>query len=122
MQRAKRPIVAGILASALMIFGTAPLSAQARENVIEEQPSELSVLGDILIARPFLTAWTGIGLATFAATLPFTALGDNVDEAAEMLVRAPSRSAFRRCLGCTPSQHEARQIRKRLARAEAGAE
>lgn len=123
MQRAKRPIMAGILATALMIFGTAPLSAQASDIYVDEQPSELGLMGDIMIARPFLTVWTGIGLATFAVTLPFSAMGDNVDESAEMLVRAPGRAAFRRCLGCTPSQHEARQIRKRLAQAEkAGAE
>ena len=123
MQRAKRPVMAGILATALMMLGTAPLSAQASDIYVDEQPSELALMGDVMIARPFLTVWTGIGLAAFTVTLPFSAMGDNVDESAEMLVRAPGRAAFRRCLGCTPSQHEARQIRKRLAQAEAaGAE
>lgn len=122
MQRAKRPVMAGILASALMMLGTAPLSAQASETYVDQQPSELALMGDVLIGRPFLTAWTGIGFAAFAVTLPFSALGDNVDETAEMMVRAPGRAAFRRCMGCTPAQHEARQVRKRLAEKEASAE
>ena len=114
MQRATRPVMAGILATALMIFSTAPLSAQASETFLIDQPTEMAMLGDVLIARPFLTVWTGLGLAVFTATLPFSALGENVDESAEMWVRAPGRNAFRRCLGCTPAQHEARQVQKRL--------
>ena len=119
MQRAKRPVMAGILATALMIFSTAPLSAQASETFLIDQPTEMAMLGDAMFARPLLVAWTGIGLAVFAATLPFSAAGDTVDESAESWVRAPARSAFRRCLGCTPAQHESRQVQKRLQEREA---
>jgi hypothetical protein len=38
-------------------------------------------------------------------SLPFTLLGKNEDEAAEVLVKTPARSTFLRCLGCTPAQN-----------------
>lgn len=64
-------------------------------------PPAYSMIGDLLIARPFLIAGTAIGAAAFVVSLPFTALGGNVKEAGEALVVAPGREAFVRCLGCS---------------------
>jgi hypothetical protein len=44
------------------------------------------------------------GTAAFVASLPFTALGGNVEEAAKTLVIGPAKSTFTRCMGCTATQ------------------
>lgn len=106
MLGAKRPLLAGVLAATLMTVGMAPLNANARDFYAEDRPGEFAVAGDILIARPVLTVVTALGLVAYTVTLPFSALGGNVDDAGETLVKAPARSAFLRCLGCTPAQHE----------------
>ncbi|MBU0900701.1 multidrug transporter [Pseudomonas sp. MIL19] len=66
-------------------------------------PGAFSMLGDLLIARPLLIGATAIGAVAFVVSLPFTALGGNIDESAEALVLEPGREAFARCLGCTSS-------------------
>lgn len=117
MKRAKRPVVATVLASALML-GALPLSGQARP--IDEEsarPGEVAMIGDSLIARPVLAAATVVGTALYAVTLPFSVLGGNEDEAAEKLVRAPARNTFLRCLGCTPAQHERLQAEQTIDKA-----
>jgi len=113
MLRAKRPFLAGVLAASLITMGMAPLSVNASTYHAEDRPTEMAVAGDILIARPVMLVITGLGLAAFTVSLPFSALGGNVDEAGETLVKAPARSTFLRCLGCTPAQHEQRQAAKR---------
>ena len=59
--------------------------------------------GDILVARPFGMVLTLVGSALFVVSLPFTALGGNVSEAADVLVVGPAKETFVRCLGCTSS-------------------
>jgi hypothetical protein len=44
---------------------------------------------------------TLVGSALFVVSLPFTALGGNVKEAADTLVVGPAMETFVRCLGCT---------------------
>ena len=70
-----------------------------------EAPPVYAMMGDLLVARPFLIAATAVGTAAFVVSLPFTVLGGNVGEAAEAMVASPAREAFARCLGCTES-HE----------------
>ena len=112
MPRIKRPFLATLLAGALFMLAMAPV-AQA-DSMGAEEPSELAVMGDILIARPFLIGMTGLGFAAYAATLPFSVLGRNEDEMAEILVRRPARSAFLRCMGCTPDQDQSRRVSKQV--------
>ena len=59
------------------------------------------MLGDLIIARPLLIGATAIGVVAFVVSLPFTALGGNIEESAEALVMEPGREAFARCLGCS---------------------
>ncbi|MBU0807685.1 MAG: multidrug transporter [Gammaproteobacteria bacterium] len=66
-------------------------------------PKGYSMLGDLLIARPLLIGATAIGVVAFVVSLPFTALGGNVGEAAQAMVVEPGKEAFVRCLGCTTS-------------------
>lgn len=66
-----------------------------------DAPKGYSMIGDLLIARPLLIAATVVGAAVFVVTLPFSALGGNIDEAATSLIKEPGQAAFQRCLGCT---------------------
>ena len=51
-----------------------------------EAPKGYAMVGDLIIARPLLIGATAIGAAAFIVSLPFTALGGNVGEAAQSLV------------------------------------
>ncbi len=64
-------------------------------------PPAYSMMGDLIIARPFGLLATVAGTGAFVITLPFSALGGNVPEAAKALIVAPARETFARCLGCT---------------------
>lgn len=122
MQRAKRPVLAGVFATTLMLSGMAPLSAEASnrpgQEYGKESAREFAMVGDIFLVRPVMGLITVAGLATFTATLPFSALGNNVDEAAETLVRHPANNTFLRCLACTPTEHEQKQRERRTRKAE----
>lgn len=89
-------------------LATLPLSASATQDNVSgdpqytvEYPKAFSMTADLLIARPLQVAATAVGAGVFVVTLPFSALGGNVGEAAEALVIEPGRAAFARCLGCT---------------------
>lgn len=91
-------------------LATLPLSASATQDNVSgdptytlEAPPAYAMMGDLLIARPLLIAGTVIGAAAFVVSLPFSALGGNVEEAGRALVIEPGREAFVRCLGCTSS-------------------
>src|SRR3990167_1868112 len=68
-----------------------------------QTPKAFAMIGDLIIARPLLIGATAIGAVAFVVSLPFTALGGNVGEAAQALVVEPGKGAFVRCLGCTAS-------------------
>lgn len=82
-------------ASALLV-----LSPLANAERIDETPSAGAMVADALIARPLYFLLSQAGAAVYAATLPFTLLGGNADQAAETLVVTPLQGAFVRCLGC----------------------
>ena len=69
-------------------------------------PKAYSMIGDLIIARPLLICATAIGAVAFVVSLPFTALGGNVEEAGQALVIEPGREAFVRCLGCETSGYK----------------
>lgn len=106
MRRVKPMLVSGLLALTLSV-GSLGISPMAHaDEALQVEPSELAIFGDILIARPFSIAATAAGLGVFFVTMPFTVLGGNGEATAKTLVGAPFKSAFMRCLGCTPKQAE----------------
>ncbi len=114
MKRAMRVVAATALASTLS-FASA---AQARDMELEgARPSALAMFGDALIVRPVMTAATAGGVAVYAVTLPFSIIGGNTQEAGDTLVKTPARTAFARCLGCTPRQHERLEADKKIREA-----
>jgi hypothetical protein len=118
MSRAKRPVLATVLASTLIFTSVAPSAAVANQLSIDNRPGELAMIGDAFIARPLLLGSTLLGIGVFAVSLPVSLLGGNEAEAAEKLVAAPARSTFIRCLGCTPAQNTQTQAQRRTERAE----
>lgn len=64
------------------------------------EPGAAGMIIDGLVVRPLGLVATVLGSVAFVVTLPFSALGGNVDEARENLVTGPAAFTFRRCLGC----------------------
>ncbi|MFC5694911.1 multidrug transporter [Pseudomonas sp. GCM10022186] len=106
--------------AAVLALTTGLLALPANAEVVQENvsgdpmytadaPTGYRMAGDILIARPLLIGATVIGAGLFIISLPFSALGGNVEEAANELVGVPGREAFVRCLGCAISgyRHDA---------------
>lgn len=71
----------------------------------EDEPSGGEMMVDALVARPIGLVTTALGAAAFIVTLPFSAMGGNIDKAADKLVVDPARETFVRCLGCRQSGH-----------------
>ena len=88
---------AGVCAAliAAMAVGSMPAYADP-----DDKPAPTEMIADVAIARPFGAAMTVLGTAAFIVSLPFSAIGGNIDEAAEQLVIGPAKSTFVRCLGC----------------------
>ncbi len=115
MLRAKRPVLATVLAFTFLFAGWAPMAHAVDLN--SDRPGEISMIADAVFARPVLLLSTAIGLGLFTVTLPFSLIGNNVHEASESLVKAPARATFVRCLGCTPAQHDQMQNERETIKA-----
>lgn len=73
-------------------------SAMAAETQLG-QPTPGNTFIDALIYRPVGLAAIPLGTVLFIVTLPFSALGGNVDQAFDNLVVAPAKYTFCRPLG-----------------------
>ena len=98
MQIFRKQFIAIISAGLVLFASLMPVSSFAAD--IEETPSAGAMAGDLLIARPLLLVTTVLGTALYVVSLPFTLLGGNSGEAAEVLVLDPAAATFLRCLGC----------------------
>ena len=81
-----------------------PSFAEAMDDQINQRPSTGAMVLDAVVARPMLLAMTLGGTVAFVATLPFSAMGGNVEESAKALVIGPAKTTFTRCMGCTATQ------------------
>ena len=63
------------------------------------EPTGGEMLADAFMVRPFMLVGTVLTTATFIVTLPLSALGGNVGEAANKLVVEPAKYTFVRPLG-----------------------
>ena len=88
----------------IILLGCLPLFVQASDiDEARSRPSAEAMIVDGLIVRPLTLAGTIIGTGIFIVTLPFSAMGGNVDEAGQALVMDPARATFEPCLGCLPN-------------------
>jgi O-antigen/teichoic acid export membrane protein len=78
-----------------------PLSSQvlAQAEVKTEEASAGSMTYDLFVMRPLGAAATILGAGVWVLALPFTALGDNVPEASQKLVKDPYHFTINRPLG-----------------------
>ncbi len=92
-------IMAGALTAASLSL---PMTASAGDYAFQNpnaEPTGGEMLADAFMVRPFMLVGTVLSTATFIVTLPFSALGGNVGEAADKLVVEPVKYTFARPLG-----------------------
>ncbi len=97
-KKLKSYLMVGALTTAFLgfpVIGNA--GSYAEYNSVEPTGGEM--LADAFLIRPFMVVGTVLTTATFIVTLPFSALGGNVDEAATKLVAEPATYTFVRPLG-----------------------
>ena len=100
-----QPRLLALFMSLMLGLGAMPASAgDMEDDQINNRPSAMAMLADAVLARPVLLAGTLAGTGLFVVTLPFSALGGNVKEAADTLVVGLAKSTFPRCMGCTEVQ------------------
>jgi len=91
----------------LTVAATMSVSTQVMAaKQYKESRQAQATIADALIARPLGVVVTGLGAVLFVVSLPFSALGGNVGEAADALVVNPAKETFTRCLGCTSSDQK----------------
>jgi hypothetical protein len=86
-------VAAAVLATATV----AP--ARAQDRMVSSQPTAGEMTVDALLLRPLGLVGTVLGTGAFIVTLPFSAIGGNVGEAADQFVVKPARYTFARPLG-----------------------
>ncbi|MDX1518993.1 MAG: multidrug transporter [Gammaproteobacteria bacterium] len=107
------------LRTTALVLTIALLAFSSRMSLAEHQmgdehtantytPSAGAMILDGLVYRPLSLAGTAVGLGVFIVTLPFSALGGNVEQAGETLVVEPARATFGECLGCLPGHYNQR--------------
>jgi hypothetical protein len=107
------PAFKSVLAATLLIALAQPLAsfaASANYDILTptsgQDPTSAEMVADALVARPLYAAATVLGTAIFLVTLPFSALGGNVEQAANELVTGPAQGLMARCLGCIEPRRE----------------
>jgi len=92
-------VVAGVLTAATLSL---PMTASASEYAFDNpqaKPTGGEMLADAFLIRPFMLVSTVVTTAAFIVTLPFSAMGGNAGDAANILVAEPARYTFTRPLG-----------------------
>ena len=94
---AKKSLIITIVAAMLIM----PLatSALAIEYWDAEEPSGGEMVFDFVVLRPVGLVATAVGCVFWVVSSPFAALGGNMDDASEKLVKDPAAFTFKRPLG-----------------------
>lgn len=85
---------------------TLMLPQMAYSQTIDEDPTALAMVGDLVVARPILVVATVAGTALYLVSLPLSLMGGNAKAAGNTLVVGPAKATFMRCLGCTRSGYK----------------
>lgn len=97
MKKINRLITVLVIVTLIVIpFGS---SALAQEYFESREPEGGEMIYDFVVLRPVGIIATALGSVFFIISLPFSALGDNVDAAGQKLVKDPYRFTFDRPLG-----------------------
>jgi ABC-type Fe3+ transport system permease subunit len=92
-----RSLVFTVVAVFLLGLVAAPASALEKDD--DPDPNGVAIAADFLVIRPIGIAGTVLGSALFLLSLPFSAAGKNVGQAARTLVVTPAKFTFTRPLG-----------------------
>ncbi len=103
--------VLSTLVTTILLF-TSPVHAsesdvqmeKVNKNTLQarnEDPGFFTMTADLVLARPLLLVTTAVGTVIFIVSSPFSALGGNINQAADKLVLEPAKATFVRCLGCS---------------------
>jgi hypothetical protein len=93
----KSAIIWLIITSFLIIpFGA---SALAKQTQYPPQPDSAVMTVDFLVARPLGFASLIVGTVAFIVSSPFSALGDNIEQAYDLMILEPALYTFKRPLG-----------------------
>ena len=74
-------------------------TALAEEYFEAAEPEGGEMIYDAIVVRPLGVVATAVGAVFFVVSLPFSAMGGNIDTASEKLVKKPARFTFKRPLG-----------------------
>lgn len=88
-----------ILMISVLLIAPGASTALAEEYFEKEDPSGGMMIYDMCLVRPIGIVATAVGSVFYVISLPFSALGDNTDEAAQALVKDPAAYTFSRPLG-----------------------
>lgn len=83
------------------VLSAPAFSATVAINPRGAAPGPGAMFVDAVLVRPLGVVATVVGAATWVVSLPFSALGGNVGEAANALIKAPAGYTFKRPLGHT---------------------
>ncbi len=99
MKRLNRKLVTYLLTFVITMSQMSIVSARMNYYDDALEPTAGEMLADTVLVRVPMFVATVVGVVTFVVTLPFSALGGNVDEAGRTLVLEPARYTFMRPLG-----------------------
>jgi len=94
-----RKLLAILTVVVVAVTFTAPAALAAMGEVVMEEASANAMIFDLVFLRPAGLVATVGGSVAFVLSLPFSALGGNVGEAADRLVVDPFTYTFSRPLG-----------------------
>lgn len=94
----KRRSVAVLVLTAFLLASLVP-GTLASTHKTSADDETIGMVMDALLVRPIGVIGQAAGVLIFVVSLPFTALGGNVREAAEKLVIEPARFTWDRPLG-----------------------
>jgi hypothetical protein len=101
MKYLHRKLLSYIFILVFAVSNAAAATASSRASYFDDdqEPTAGEMLADTVLVRPPMFLATVVGAVVFVITLPFSALGGNVDEAGETLVLDPAKYTFLRPLG-----------------------
>ena len=88
-----------ILMISVLLIAPGASTALAEEYFEKEDPTGGMMIYDMCLVRPIGIVATAVGSVFYVISLPFSALGDNTDQAAQALVKDPAAYTFSRPLG-----------------------
>ena len=83
----------------VLLIAPGASTALAEEYFEKEDPTGGMMIYDMCLVRPIGIVATAVGSVFYVISLPFSALGDNTDQAAQALVKDPAAYTFSRPLG-----------------------